>query len=85
MCSWSMCFFNHQLKNAQWQTLGGQDQLLLNSGLTYKNKDAKIRFTLGFSNITCGQFGELDKRFKENRIYQEALLPQKLGNRIIIT
>jgi len=94
--AWYMYFYNHQFKNSQWgiqgdlqhrdwQILGDQEQLLLRSGLTYKPKDVRVLLTLGFANITSGQFGESDKTSNENRIYQEALLPQKIGNRILIT
>lgn len=42
-------------------------------------------FTLGYANITTGQFGDGDDTFSENRIYQEALLPQKVGSRFLLT
>ncbi|PQJ80237.1 DUF2490 domain-containing protein [Polaribacter porphyrae] len=94
--AWYMYFYNHQFKNSQfgiqgdfqyrdWQFLGDQEQLLLRSGLTYTPKDSGIMFTLGFANITTGQFGDSDDTFNENRIYQEALIPNKIGNRVLIT
>lgn len=94
--AWYMYFFNHQFKNSNWgvqgdvqhrdwQFLGDQEQLLLRSGLTYTPKDVGIMFTLGFANITSGQFGDSDNTSNENRIYQEALLPQKIGKRFLIT
>jgi hypothetical protein len=42
-------------------------------------------FTLGYAFISSGEFGEGDATTPENRIYQEALLPQKLGNRVYLT
>lgn len=94
--AWYMYFYNHQFKNSQWgiqgdlqhrdwRFLGDQEQLLLRSGLTYKLKDASVLFTLGLANITTGQFGESNETSNENRIYQEALIPQKVGNRFLIT
>ena len=91
-----MYFYNHQFKNSQWgiqgdlqyrdwQVLGDQEQLLLISGITYRPKDARVLLTLGIANITSGQFGESYDTSHENRIYQEALLPQKTGNRLLIT
>jgi hypothetical protein len=40
---------------------------------------------LGYANITTGEFGDGDDTFNENRIYQEALIPQKLGERFYLT
>lgn len=42
-------------------------------------------FTLGIANITTGQFGDSDDTSNENRIYQEALIPQKIGGRFLLT
>lgn len=94
--AWYMYFFSHQFKNSQWgfqgdfqyrdwQGLGDMEQLLLRSGITYSPKDAGVIFTLGYGNITTGQFGESDETSGESRIYQEALIPQKLGNRFYLT
>jgi len=94
--AWYMYFFNHQFSNSQfgvqgdtqyraWDLLADQEQLLLRSGLTYTPKNAKVMFTLGFANITTGEFGESDATTNENRIYQEALLPHKIGSRFILT
>ena len=94
--AWYMYFYNHQFKNSQfgiqgdfqyrdWQFLGDKEQLLLRSGFTFTPKDAGIMFTLGFANITSGTFGDSDDTSNENRIYQEALLPQKIGSRFFIT
>ena len=94
--AWYMYFYNHQFKNSQfgiqgdfqyrdWQVLGDKEQLLLRSGFTYTPKDAGIMFTLGVANITSGQFGDSDDTTNENRIYQEALFPQKIGKRFLLT
>lgn len=94
--AWYMYFYNHQFKNSQfgiqgdfqyrdWQFLGDTEQLLLRSGLTFTPKDAGVMFTIGVANITTGVFGYLDETSNENRIYQEALLPQKIGSRFFIT
>ncbi|WP_299666126.1 DUF2490 domain-containing protein [uncultured Polaribacter sp.] len=94
--AWYMYVYNHQFKNSQWgiqgdfqyrdwQLLGDREQLLLRSGITYKPKDAGVLFTLGVANITSGEFGDSDAISNENRIYQEALIPQKIGGRFLIT
>ena len=40
--------------------------------------------TLGYANITTGEFGSSDRTVGENRIYQEALLPHKVGARVYL-
>jgi hypothetical protein len=94
--AWYMYFYNHQFKNSQWgiqgdfqyrdwQLIGDQEQLLLRSGITYKLKQAGIIFTLGIANISSGQFGDSNVISNENRVYQEALIPHKIGNRFLLT
>ncbi|BAO77569.1 DUF2490 domain-containing protein [Winogradskyella sp. PG-2] len=94
--AWYMYFFNHQFKESQWgiqgdfqyrdwQGLGDKEQLLLRSGITFSPKNAGVKFTLGYGNVTTGQFGDSDDTSAESRIYQEALIPQKLGSRFYVT
>lgn len=94
--AWYMYFYNLKFKKStwgiqgdfqyrDWQGLGDKEQLLLRSGITYSPKNAGVMFTLGYGNITTGQFGENDATTAESRIYQEALIPQKLGNRFYLT
>jgi hypothetical protein len=94
--AWYMYFYNHQFKGSQWgiqgdiqhrdwQILGDSEQLLVRSGLTFKPKETNALFTLGLANITSGAFGDSDATSNENRIYQEALLPQKIGKRFLLT
>ena len=94
--AWYMYFYNHQFKESQWgiqgdfqyrdwQGVGDIEQLMLRSGLMFTPKDSGVMFTFGFANITMGQFGEGDNTVTENRIYQEALIPQKLGSTFYIT
>ena len=94
--AWYMYFYNMQFKDSQWGIqgdfqyrdwagVGDMEQLLLRSGLTYRPKEANILFTLGYANITSGVPGEISDTSGENRIYQEALIPQKLGKRYLLT
>ncbi len=90
--AWYMYFYKHQFKNSQfgiqgdlqyrnWNTIGDLEQLLIRSGVTFNPKTANILFTLGYANITTGEFGDGNATVSESRIYQEALFPQKLGKR----
>lgn len=94
--SWYMYFFNTtfgdgpfgvqgDLQYRAWDAGGDLEQLLLRGGLTYRPEDANVLFTLGYGNITTGAFGDSDATTGESRIYQEALLPQKLGKRFQLT
>jgi hypothetical protein len=94
--AWYMYFYNTTFKDSQWGIQGDlqyrdwagvsdMEQLLLRSGLTFRPQEANILFTLGYANITTGVPGEINDTSGENRIYQEALLPQKLGTRYYLT
>ena len=94
--AWYMYFFNTTFKESSWGIqgdvqyrnwdLGGDlEQLLLRGGLTFSPKNAKIKFTLGYGNITKGAFGNNDATTSESRVYQEALIPNKLSNRFHLT
>ncbi|MEC3907522.1 DUF2490 domain-containing protein [Tamlana sp. 2201CG12-4] len=92
MGAWYMYFFNTTFKESSWgiqgdiqyrnwNLAGDLEQLLLRGGITYKPKDANIKLTLGYGNITTGGFGSDNSTTSESRIYQEALFPVKFGKR----
>jgi hypothetical protein len=94
--AWYMYFFSADLKDKgfgiqgdvqyrNWNLGGDLEQLLLRGGLTYKPKNANVKFTLGYGNITTGEFGSGTSTVSESRIYQEALLPHKVADRIYLT
>jgi len=84
--AWYMYFFNTTFKESSlgiqgdiqyrnWDAGGDLEQLLLRGGLTYKPKNANIKFTFGYGNITTGTYGSEKSTKLESRIYQEALFP----------
>lgn len=90
---WYMYFFDTQFNESQWGlqgdiqlrnwgVAGDLEQLLLRSGITYRPKNAKIKLTLGYGNITTGTFGDSKATVSESRIYQEALFPVQFGKRL---
>ncbi|KAB2807713.1 DUF2490 domain-containing protein [Phaeocystidibacter luteus] len=94
--AWYMYFVQKQFEDSNWGIQGdyqfrfwdfGSDleQVLLRTGVTYRPTNANVLFTAGYANITSGAFGESDATSMEHRIYQEALIPQKLGNRVLLT
>lgn len=90
--AWYMYFWNVKVKEGpwgfqgdvqyrNWNLMGDLEQLLLRGGLTYKPRNASVLFTLGYGHITTGAFGTSnDNTVMESRIYQEALIPQKVGS-----
>ena len=95
--AWYMYFYNTTFKDSKWgiqgdfqyrdwQILGDREQLLLRSGITFQPLVGDVKFTLGFANITTGQFGsDIDNPISENRIYQEALFSNALLNKLLLT
>lgn len=93
--AWYMYFFNARADDSRWgvqgdiqyrnwDLIGDLEQLLLRGGLTYSPASANLMFTLGYANITSGEFGPGDAKAREDRVYQEALLPQKIGSRVFL-
>ena len=66
-----------------WNIIGDLEQLLLRAGVTYSPND-NIMLTLGYGNITTGAFGDSNDTSSESRIYQEALLPHNISDRIYL-
>ena len=94
--AWYMYFYNVNLNESawgiqgdcqyrNWNTIGDLEQLLLRSGATYTPKNTTAIFSIGYANITTGTPSEGHKTFGENRIYQEALIPQKIAKHFFLT
>ena len=94
--AWYMYFFQKRFGDSRfglqgdyqfrfWNIGNDLEQILLRTGATYRPRNADILFTLGYANITTGTPGESTERTTENRIYQEALFPQKIGSRFLLT
>ena len=94
--AWYMYFYGKSFGDGPWGVQGdaqfrfwnmGSDleQILIRNGLTYTPERTKAKFTLGYASITSGVPGVSSDRSHENRIYQEVLLPQKIGSRFFLT
>ena len=68
-----------------WEGMGDMEQLLLRSGFTYQPEDTNLLFTFGYANITSGAPGDSTANAVESRVYQEALIPQTVGERFLFT
>ena len=95
--AWYMYFWNAKIKETSlgfqgdvqfrnWNLMGDLEQLLLRGGVTYTPQNTKAMFTLGYAFILTGGYGTNDNSTtSESRIYQEALLPHKIGQRVYLT
>lgn len=92
--AWYMYFWDTGFKDSKfglqgdvqyrnWDIMGDLEQLLLRAGVTYSPGE-KVKFTLGYGNITSGSFGDSDQTRVESRIYQEALLPNTISDHIYL-
>ncbi|MEM6765465.1 MAG: DUF2490 domain-containing protein [Bacteroidota bacterium] len=77
--------FQGDMQVRNWNIAGDLEQLLLRGGITYTPKATQLKLTLGYAFIATGEPGDGDATVQESRIYQEALLPQTVGNRGLIT
>jgi len=94
--AWYMFFWTYDFKESpfglqgdvqhrNWNIAGDLEQLMVRNGLTYRPGSGDIKFTLGFAHVVSGAYGSARSLNDENRIYQEALLPQKVGERFFVT
>ena len=77
--------FQGDVQFRNWDLGGDLEQLLLRGGITFKPKGQPAKFTLGYGNITTGAYGDASTTTSESRIYQEALIPQKILQRVHLT
>lgn len=93
--AWYMYFWSARLEDSRWgfqgdgqyrswDLAGDLEQLLLRGGMTYTPESGDATFTLGYASITSGAFGDSGDTTHENRIYQEVLLPHKVGSRVFL-
>ncbi len=93
--AWYMYFWSADIKKSRfgfqgdiqyrnWNIIGDLEQLLLRGGFTYTTPKSDAKFTLGYAHITTGTYGNSRETTPENRIYQEALIPQKIGTRFYL-
>ena len=94
--AWYMYFWNTEnrdtgfgwqgdIQHRNWDLGGDLEQLLIRAGATWRPEDSNWKYTLGYAHITSGEFGDSNETDEENRIYQEALGGQVLGERWYLT
>ncbi len=94
--AWYMYLWNTTLNNSQfglqgdiqhrnWDLGGDLEQLLVRGGVTWSPENSANKYTFGYAHITSGTFGSSSNTSEENRIYQEASIPQRLGEKLFVT
>jgi len=73
------------IQHRNWDTGGDLEQLLVRGGLTWTPQGSTVKYTAGVAHITSGAFGPGSNTSKEVRLYQEALVSQKVGTRVFLT
>jgi len=77
--------FQGDIQHRNWDLGGDLEQLLVRGGLTWSPEESNNTYTLGYAHITSGTFGRSDSKSRESRLYQEALIPQRLGSRVFLS
>jgi hypothetical protein len=77
--------FQGDFQHRNWSTSGDVEQLLARGGITWTPQGSTIKYTFGAAYVHSEAFGPSDAASQETRLYQEALMPQRLGTRILLT
>ncbi|MFT5321702.1 MAG: hypothetical protein ACI934_001860 [Pseudohongiellaceae bacterium] len=94
--AWYMYMWSHEnaesgfglqgdVQHRNWDMGGDLEQLLIRGGLTWRPENSRFKYTLGYAHITSGAFGNSNDKSEENRVYQEALGGQRLGEKMFLT
>lgn len=94
--AWYMLMWSHEnpdsgfgaqgdIQHRNWDIAGDLEQLLIRGGLTWRPQGSAIKYTAGYAHITSGAFGNNSDTSEEHRLYQEALAPQRLGSKWLLT
>lgn len=68
-----------------WDSIGDLEQLLIRGGATWSPEGRREKYTLGYAYVASGAYGPSGATIDESRIYQEALLPRRVGRKIFLT
>lgn len=77
--------FQGDIQHRNWDLGGDLEQLLIRGGATWSPGNSNVTYTVGLAHITSGAYGRDDSKSREKRLYQEALVPQQLGDRVFLT
>lgn len=72
-----------QLRN--WDIYKDLEQHLARAGVTYSPESSNATYRIGLASVTSSQFGDGTDTNTENRIFQEAVFPQRVSDRIYLS
>jgi hypothetical protein len=90
MYLWNTTFEDSQfgvqgdIQHRNWDLGGDLEQLLIRGGLSWSPDESNVKYTLGYANITSGTFGSSSSTSNEHRVYQEASIPHRWGEKLFI-
>lgn len=76
--------YQGDIQYRNWNVIGDLEQLLIRGAVSYAPKNSNIKLALGYASITSGAFGDSDATTHESRIYQEANVPGKIFNKLLL-
>jgi hypothetical protein len=77
--------FQGDVQYRNWDSVGDLEQLLLRAGVTFRIDESRALFTAGVAHITSGAYGASSATTGERRMYQEALIPGRVGRKVFLT
>jgi len=77
--------FQGDIQHRNWDLGGDLEQLLIRGGLTWKPSSALVKYTFGAAHVVSKPFGPSSDASRENRVYQEAVIPQRVGRKFFLT
>jgi hypothetical protein len=77
--------FQGDIQHRNWDLGGDLEQLLIRGGATWSPENSSAKYTFGYAHIESGVFGSSGASTEESRIYQEASIPQRFGEKFLVT
>jgi hypothetical protein len=77
--------FQGDVQHRNWDMGRDLEQLLVRGGVTWTPQGSSSKLTLGYAYVDSGAYGPSSATTRENRLYQEALIPKRLRQRIYLT
>lgn len=77
--------FQGDIQYRNWDYGGDLEQLLVRAGVTFRRGDSRALYTAGIAHITSGAYGDSSATTAERRVYQESLIPGRVGRKVFLT
>jgi hypothetical protein len=77
--------FQGDVQYRNYDLVGDLEQLLLRAGVSFRINEGRALYTAGLAHITTGAYGDGSATTGEKRLYQEALIPGRVGRKVYLT